>query len=95
MASSIYDLTQPIARRWFGSKNNNYKVNCAQRNEYDYLWEMIQFMPDPSLDESVLEDLKKRNLPVPYRWITVAVVEPYIIEGIYRSIIKEKEEKNA
>lgn len=86
-----YD-TIAIAKRYFGNKANGRKVDCKER-DYDSKWEMIQLMPDPSLDPAVLADLKARNLGHPYRWVTVEVVEPFVVEGINKSLKRAAEEK--
>lgn len=85
------ELEVAVAKRFFGNKASG-KVGCMQR-EFDYRWEMIQFIPDPTLESDVLEDLKKRNIPHPNKWVTVAVVEPYVVEGIVRSLEREEKEK--
>jgi hypothetical protein len=81
-----------VAKRWFGNKANGAKVACMQR-DFDFKWDMLQFVPDPTLDEATLLDLKTRGVPQPYKWVTVAVVEPYVIEGIVRSLNRMNEEK--
>lgn len=82
--------TVAVAKRWFGGKTGGAKVDCMQR-AFDYKWEMIRFMPDPSLDASTLVEIKARNIPHPYRWVTVAVVEPFVVEGINKSLNSSKE----
>jgi hypothetical protein len=77
--------TVAVAKRWFGGKAGGAKVDCAVRS-FDFKWEMIRFMPDPSLDTSTVAEIKARNIPHPYRWVTVAVVEPFVIEGINKSL---------
>jgi hypothetical protein len=86
------ELTVAIAKRFFGSKANGRKVDCMER-AYDSKWEMIQLMPDPSLDANTLADLQARKLSHPYRWVTVDVVEPFVIEGINKSLKRVAEEK--
>lgn len=83
--------TVAIARRYFGNKAAGLKVDCMER-EFDSKWEMIKLMPDPSLSEEQVQELGQRKVPVPYRWVTVEVVEPYVVVGILKSINKEKEE---
>lgn len=78
--------TVAIAKRFYGNKASNVKVNAIERD--DYMWEMIQFIPDPTLERPVLDDLKTRGLSVPLRWVTTDVVKPYIIEGIKKSLAK-------
>lgn len=82
-----------VAKRWFGNKASGAKVACKQR-EFDFKWDMLQFIPDPTLEPEVLADLKARSIPHPYKWVTVSVVEPYVIEGIVRSLNRANEEKN-
>jgi hypothetical protein len=87
-----YD-TVAIAKRYFGNKAGGAKVDCNQR-EFDCKWEMIRLMPDPSLDAATLAELKARNVPHPYRWVTVEVVEPYVVEGINKSLVRVNNEVN-
>lgn len=82
-----------VARRYFANKGASTKVFCIQR-EFDYKWEMLQQVQDPTLDAQQLADLKARNIPHPLKWVTAAVVEPYIIEGIAKSLKREEEERN-
>ncbi len=80
--------TVAIAKRFYGNKASNTKVNAVERD--DYMWEMIQFIPDPTLEQPVLDDLKTRGLAVPCRWVTTDIVKPYIIEGIKKSLAKSE-----
>jgi hypothetical protein len=82
--------TVAIAKRFFGSKAGGNKVDCMQR-EFDCKWEMIRLMPDPSIEPAALAELKSRNLAHPYRWVTVEVVEPFVVEGINRSLKRTSE----
>jgi hypothetical protein len=82
-----------IAKRWFGARAQGSRVDCMQR-EFDNLWEMIKLIPDPSLSDEVLADLKQRNVPHPYRWVTVAVVEPFVVEGIIKSLNRGNEDND-
>lgn len=79
-----------IARRWFGNRASGAKVACQQR-EFDYKWDMLKYVPDPTLDAEALVDIKARNLPHPLKWVTVEVVEPYVIEGIKKSLNREEQ----
>lgn len=85
--------TVAVAKRWFGSKAQGMKVNCMQR-EYDYKWEMIQFMPDPTLEPAQVAELKSRDIAHPFRWVTVAVIEPFVVEGINKSLKRANNEEN-
>lgn len=82
-----------VAKRWFGNRANGFKVDCMQR-EFDSLWEMLKLVPDPTMENEVLVELKSRNLPHPYRWVTVAVVEPYVVDGILKSLKQMESNKN-
>jgi hypothetical protein len=79
-----------IARRWFGNRAGGAKVACKQR-EFDYKWDMLKLVADPTLTSEQLADIKARNLPIPTKWVTVEVVEPYIVEGIKKSLNREEQ----
>jgi hypothetical protein len=90
--SNVMD-TVAVAKRWFGNRAGGMKVNCMER-EYDSKWEMIKLMPDPSLSDEILLELKNRGIAHPYRWVTVDVVEPFVVIGINKSLTKNEENVN-
>jgi len=79
--------TVAVAKRYFGPKATGSKVDCMER-EFDGRWEMIKLMQDPTLEKEQLDQLRDRKIPIPYRWVTVEVVDPYVVLGILKSINK-------
>ncbi len=79
--------TVAIARRYFGF--TSAEVDCYER--FDYMWEMLQYVVDPTLTDEQKADIQARKLPMPKRWLTVHVVKPYVIEGILKSLERGKE----
>jgi len=83
------EQTITVAKRYFGNKAAGFKVDCYER-DYDNKWEMLKLIPDPTLSVEEVNELKARKIPVPYRWVTIEVVDPYVVLGILKSINKEE-----
>lgn len=83
-------IARKLCERIVPANRQQYDVDVIRR-ESDWQYELIQKMPDPSLTQTELADIKQRELTVPMKWVTIAVLQRYQVNGAARAIQMEQQ----